>query len=65
MVLETPKGDTLKEDARNLELLRALASGKSPRRRAMRSDAWKRGTLRGAAAIARERANAKKAAAGA
>jgi deoxyribonuclease-4 len=46
MVLETPKGEELREDARNLELLRALASGKSPeRKRALPTDAWRRGTL--------------------
>jgi deoxyribonuclease-4 len=46
MVLETPKGEELREDARNLELLRALAAGTSPaRKRAMPTDAWRRGTL--------------------
>jgi len=60
MVLETPKGDDLKEDARNLELLRALAAGKTPaRKRAPATDAWRRGTLRGAARIAKEKAKAR------
>lgn len=47
MVLETPKGDDLREDARNLEVLRALAAGKRPPRRApLTTDAWRRGTRR-------------------
>jgi deoxyribonuclease-4 len=50
ILLETPKGDDLREDARNLKLVRALAAGKMPRRTAgLTTDAWKRGTLRGAA----------------
>lgn len=62
MVLETPKDENLKEDARNLELLRALAAGKKPaRKRAMATEAWRRGTLKGAARIAKERAKARRA----
>jgi hypothetical protein len=46
MVLETPKGDDLREDLRNLETLRALAKGKTPRRRPpLKTDAWKRGLI--------------------
>jgi deoxyribonuclease-4 len=51
MVLETPKGDSLREDARNLRLLRVLASGKiPPRRRGLSTPEWKKGTLSGDAA---------------
>jgi deoxyribonuclease-4 len=47
VVLETPKGDDLQEDARNLDLVRALAAGKRPPRRApLRTEAWRKGTLR-------------------
>jgi deoxyribonuclease-4 len=46
MVLETPKGDDLKEDLRNLETLRALAEGRTPpRRRPLATTEWKRGLL--------------------
>jgi len=56
MLLETPKGDELREDRRNLELARALARGEDPpRRRALATDAWRRGTVRGQARLARER----------
>jgi deoxyribonuclease-4 len=48
MILETPKGEGLKEDAKNLDLLRALASGRNPRRRpGLRSLEWRKGTLAG------------------
>ncbi len=48
MVLETPKGDDLREDDRNLRLVRVLATGEVPRRTAgLRTEAWKRGTLSG------------------
>jgi deoxyribonuclease-4 len=58
MVLETPKGDDLREDAHNLDLLRAMAAGRrAPRRRAPATEAWRRGTLRGDAARRRERAD--------
>jgi deoxyribonuclease-4 len=61
MVLETPKGDEAKEDARNLELIRALAAGTMPKRkRAMPTEAWRKGTLKGAAKIARERSKARR-----
>jgi len=47
-LLETPKGERLREDARNLELVRELAAGRNPpRRRALGTEAWRRGTLRG------------------
>lgn len=56
-LLETPKGDDLREDARNLELARALAAGEEPpRRRALATDKWREGTLRGQAKLAREKA---------
>jgi deoxyribonuclease-4 len=46
MVLETPKGEDLREDLRNLETLRALAQGGTPRRLpALKTDAWKRGLI--------------------
>jgi deoxyribonuclease-4 len=62
LLLETPKGDDLKEDRRNLELARALSRGESPaRRRALPTDAWRRGTLRGQARLARERRRAREA----
>ena len=62
MVLETPKGDEAKEDARNLELLRALAAGRMPKRqRPMPTEAWRKGTLGGAAKIAKEKAKERRA----
>jgi deoxyribonuclease-4 len=62
MVLETPKDEDLKEDARNLQLLRAFAAGKMPtRKRALATEAWRRGTLKGAAKIAKERAEERRA----
>jgi deoxyribonuclease-4 len=46
MVLETPKGEDLREDARNLEVLRALAARRlPPRRRPLSTEAWRRGRL--------------------
>ncbi len=60
MVLETPKGETMKEDARNLDLLRALAAGENPKRRpGLRTDEWRKGTLTGAATLAKAKAKAK------
>jgi deoxyribonuclease-4 len=57
MVLETPKGEGLEEDARNLEILRALAEGKTPDRRPdLRTLEWRKATLPGAAELAREKA---------
>ena len=51
MVLETPKGESLREDARNLELLRALAEGRDPKRApGLSTPEWRKGTLAGAAA---------------
>ncbi|HMB70693.1 MAG TPA: deoxyribonuclease IV [bacterium] len=62
MLLETPKGERLREDRRNLELVRELAAGGDPaRRRALPTDDWRRGTLRGQRAIARARAREKRA----
>jgi deoxyribonuclease-4 len=60
MVLETPKGDALREDERNLVVLRALASGLEPPARPVpRTPAWRAGTLRAAARARRpERARA-------
>jgi deoxyribonuclease-4 len=46
MVLETPKGEDLREDLRNLETLRALAAGKTPSaRRPLKTVAWTKGML--------------------
>ena len=46
MVLETPKGEDLQEDLRNLETLRALAEGRTPRkRRPLATEEWKKGLL--------------------
>ncbi|HET9886693.1 MAG TPA: deoxyribonuclease IV [bacterium] len=64
MVLETPKGEDLREDLRNLETLRALAAGKTPAARPpLRTPEWKKGMLpspkRTAARLTRNR-NAKK-----
>ncbi|MBZ0268274.1 deoxyribonuclease IV [bacterium] len=59
-LLETPKGEAMKEDVRNLELVRALAAGDDPpRRRALPTDEWRKGTLRGQARLERERKRAK------
>ena len=55
-LLETPKGDALKEDARNLALVRELAAGRDGERRpGLRTDAWRKGTLRGQKKLAREK----------
>jgi len=60
MLLETPKGEDLREDRRNLELARSLARGEDPpRRRALATEAWRRGTVRGQARLARERERAR------
>ena len=62
MLLETPKGEDLREDRRNLELARSLARGEDPpRRRALATEAWRRGTVRGQARLARERERAREA----
>jgi deoxyribonuclease-4 len=59
-LLETPKGEAMKEDARNLELVHALAAGEDPpRRRALPTEEWSKGTLRGQARLAREKRRAK------
>jgi deoxyribonuclease IV len=59
-LLETPKGEAMKEDVRNLELVRALAAGEDPpRRRPLPTDEWRKGTLRGQARLAREKLRAK------
>lgn len=55
ILLETPKGDALKEDQRNLDLVRALAAGENPKRRpGLRTDEWRKGTLRGQRVLARD-----------
>jgi deoxyribonuclease-4 len=47
MVLETPKGESMREDARNLTVLRALALGAEPPLRPVpRTPQWRAGTLR-------------------
>ncbi len=53
-ILETPKGESLREDKRNLEVLRDLrAGGPLRRRRALSTPEWRKGTLRGAAVAKR------------
>jgi deoxyribonuclease-4 len=48
-ILETPKGESLREDKRNLEVLRDLqAGGPLRRRRALATPEWRKGRLRGA-----------------
>ncbi len=64
ILLETPKGEDLREDARNLDVLRALAEGKTPFRGAPPdTDEWRAGLL-GAAPRRRPAAATKPAAKG-
>lgn len=60
VILETPKGESLREDRRNLEEARAWMRGEDPpRRRAVATSDWRRGTLAGQRKLAREKAAAK------
>ena len=60
VILETPKGESLREDRRNLEEARAWMRGEDPpRRRGVPTSDWRRGTLAGQRRIAKEKAAAK------
>lgn len=57
MVLETPKGEDLREDARNLDVLRGLAEGRAPRLGdALDTPEWNAGLLRDGASKSKTQA---------